>query len=197
MENNDSPIKDYKKITSKKMLIFIFTILIIVYFAMLIGKFVTNIKSIFEESQMQIQTIAEIEAKNMQVDLITDIKDDIWISSGKEIKFDNGITIPIPTHTGNAKATVSWEEDVETNYIAFRSRVVKMTYNLELSTAEFMLDRYGQSLTKNYGYKTAYYSHSSGIRIYTKEEIDDYFSYVILDGSVATMGICYGEPRIK
>ena len=197
MKNNDSPINDYKKITRKRMLTSIFAILIIAYFAIQISKIVLSIKSIFEESQKQTQTIATIESKNMEVDLITDIEDDDWLRSGQEIEFENGITIPIPSYTGNAKTTVSWEEGIETNYIAYRSQVVKMTYNLEFATADFMLDIYGQRLTKNYGYGRVFYPDAEGVRIFTKEEVDGYFSYVILEGSEATMGICYGEPRIR
>ena len=197
MENNDSPINDYKKITRKRMLTSIFAILIIAYFAIQISKIVLSIKSIFEESQKQTQTISTIESKNMQVDLVTDITDEVWQRSGKEIEFDNGIIIPVPTYTGNAKTTVSWEEGIETNYIAYRSQVVKMTYNLEAATADFMLDIYGQRLTKNYGYGRVLYTDKENVRIYTKEEVDGYFSYVILEGSVATIGICYGEPRLR
>ena len=197
MENNDSPINDYKKITRKRMLTSIFAILIIAYFAIQISKIVLSIKSIFEESQKQTQTISTIESKNMQVDLVTDITDEVWQRSGKEIEFDNGIIIPVPTYTGNAKTTVSWEEGIETNYIAYRSQVVKMTYNLEAATADFMLDIYGQRLTKNYGYGRVLYTDKKNVRIYTKEEVDGYFSYVILEGSVATIGICYGEPRLR
>ncbi len=197
MENNDSPINDYKKITRKRMLTSILAILIIAYFAIQISKIVLSIKSIFEESQKQTQTIATIESKNMQLDLITDIEDEIWLSSGKEIEFDNGIVIPIPSFTGNSMTTVSWEEGIETNYIAYRSRVVKMTYNLEAATADFMLDIYGQRLAKNYGYGRVYYPDADGVRIYSKEEVDGYFSYVILEGVTATMGVCYGEPKVR
>lgn len=197
MENNDSPIKDYKQITNKRMLISILTIVIIAFFIIQITKIVTSIKSIFEESQHQTQTIATIESKNMQLDLLTDIEDEIWLSSGKEIEFDNGIVIPIPNFTGNSMTTVSWEEGIETNYIAYRSRVVKMTYNLEAATADFMLDLYGQRLTKNYGYGRVFYTDEENVRIYTKEEVDGYFSYVILEGTTATMGVCYGEPKVR
>ena len=197
MEKNDSPIKDYKQITSRRMLVSIITILIIAFFVIQITKIVTSIKSIFEESQYQTQTINTIESKNMQVDLITDITDEAWLSYGQEIEFDNGIVIPIPNYTGNSKTTVSWEEGIESNYIAYRSQVVKMTYNLEASTADFMLDIYGQRLTKNHGYERVFYTDKDGVRIYTKEEVDGYFSYVILEESVATMGVCYGEPSIR
>lgn len=197
MENNDSPIKDYKQITNKRMLISILTIVIIAFFIIQITKIVTSIKSIFEESQHQTQTIATIESKNMQLDLLTDIEDEVWLSYGKEIEFDNGIVIPIPNFTGNSMTTVSWEEGIETNYIAYRSRVVKMTYNLEAATADFMLDLYGQRLTKNYGYGRVLYTDEENVRIYTKEEVDGYFSYVILEGVTATMGVCYGEPKVR
>ena len=76
MKNNDSPIKDYKQITNKRMITSIFAILIIAYFATQISKIVLNVKSIFEESQKQTQTISTIESKNMEVDLITDIETD-------------------------------------------------------------------------------------------------------------------------
>ena len=128
--------------------------------------------------------------------MVTELEDALW-KTKNNIEFEYGIKIPTPNNLIYNDNIVSYEETMETNNIAYRSRVVKINYGPSESTASLILDIFRERLPEDYNYEQILYYFDDGTKIYVRDEEEGYFSYIIFKGSEATYGVCYGEPELK
>lgn len=184
MENNNS-----QKISLVKVFFFIFlTYALISSFI----SFFSNINAINEENEM----LELIEQKNRQIGLITEVNESFFSSKIDTLKFEHGIEIPMPNDLIEEENIISCKKCIESNEIAHQSYVVKVVYEENSDVTEIIIDIFKDRLPIDHNYEQVYY-YDNGTRIYTREETEGYFSYIIFRGMEVTYGVCYGEPKIK
>lgn len=196
MENNNSPVTDYGRkrgISLGRLILYIFATYVLI---LQIVNFVNDLKTKAEEEKAQEEMLALIAEKNNQIELVTELENASW-KIKDNIEFEYGIKIPTPNNLIDKDNIISYEETMETNNIAYRSRVVKINYGPSESTANLILEIFSERLPEDYNYEQILYYFDDGTKIYVRDEEEGYFSYIIFKGSEVTYGVCYGEPELK
>lgn len=189
MENNNSP-----KINIVK--IFFFILLTYALISSFI-RFFDDINTIVEEQKNKEETEALVEQKNREIDLITEVNETFFSTSIDSLEFEYGIEIPMPNNLIGEENIVSCKKGFESNEIAHKSFVVRVDYGSNSGTADLILDIFKDRLPEDYNYEQIYYYDDYGTKIYTRDETEGYFSYIIFRSTEVTYGVCYGEPKIK
>lgn len=137
-----------------------------------------------KEKQKQMQNL--IAEKNLEIEYVTALDESFFSNSNEYIEFENGIKIPMPSYILDNKDVISFKKTIETNQIAYKSPVVKFNYNGDLGAVDMIFDMFQQRL-KDYNYTKVIYYFEDGTDIYTREEADGYFSYMIFSGTELTL----------
>lgn len=195
-DEEDSGIVDRKELNRR------FFIRLIEFF--IIYLIISNIIKIynrvdeFKENVIEKQEIESVvQEKNREINLLTEVNESFFSASNENLEYDNGIKIPLPNNIIGEEYIVSCKKGFESNEIANNSYVVKVDYGFEYGSADLILDIFKDRLEEDHNYEKIYYYDDAGTRIFTREEIDGYFSYMIFRGVEVTFGVCYGEPKIK
>lgn len=181
----------------KKLSISIFGFLAICYFISQIANIVFRIVDETQYKLAQEELLRVTVEENSQIELLTDLKDEKWLDDGEYNEFNYDIKIPLPNYIIEKEDILSCQAVIETNNIAYRFPAVKITYGLEESTASLILDIFRERLPKDHNYEQVLYYFEDGTKIYTRNESDGYFSYIIIKGCEATFGVCHGKPELK
>ena len=197
MENNDSPVTDYRRKSGINLARMIICILLTYVLVSQIANFVKDIKTAVEQEKAQEELLILTEEKNNQINLITDLEDEYSITNNQYIEFEYGIKIPMPNKLMDKDNIISCKEIIETNNIAYRSRAVKINYGPKEATASLILDIFSERLPEDYNYEKVLYYFDDGTEIYTRDEEEGYFSYIIFKEAEVTYGVCYGKPELR
>ncbi len=191
MENKENePIKDYKKVSSKRLIITVIKVLIIIYIVNSAITIYNKCNEIVENEQNKIEMTKEIEENNRKVVLVYDFDDEyVDVKNMEEIKYDNGINIPTLRKYKKVDGIVSYDTARENNIVARQSPVVKFVYINDLC-----VDMYKTELVKQDGYTRLMHQNLRNKFVYVRQEKNGYFSYVIIEGCNVTFGISYGDP---
>lgn len=152
----------------------------------------------YKENVIEKQEIAsEVQEKNREINLVTEVNESFFSTSIEYLEFDNGIKIPVPNEFIGEHNIISCKKGFESNEIAHESYVVRVNYGPTVGTADVMLDIFKERIQNDYNYQRIYYFEDIDTKIFTRDETDGYFSYMIFRGTEVTFGVCYGEPKIK
>ena len=160
-------------------------------------RFFSDINTINEGQKNEKEMQELVEQKNRQIDLITEVDENFFSSKIDTLKFEYDIEIPMPNDLIEEENIVSCKKCIESNEIAHESYVVKVVYGENSNITNMILDIFKERLPEDHNYEQVYYYDDYGTRIYTREENEGYFSYIIFRGAEVTYGVCYGEPKIK
>ena len=196
MENNDSYDIDERKGKSKIFWQRLVCLLVVYCICCGTFRFVANIIEYKKQQKIKQETLVLVEEKNRKINLLTEINESFWIPGTTELEFEKGIKIPLP-NTYIEDDVISCKKGFESNEIAHSSYVVKVSYEGDNSTDNILLEIFKDRLDDDYNYKQVYYYDNYGTRIFTRDENEGYFSYIIFRGLEVTYGVCYGEPKIK
>lgn len=197
MEDNNSPIIDYGRKSRINLVSMISCIFLTYVLILQIVNFVNNMKTKAEEEKAKEEMLALIAEKNNQIELVTELDDIFFAARNDNIEFEHGIKIPTPNNLIDKDNIISYEETMETNNIAYRSRVVKINYGPAKSGVSLILDIFSDRLSEDYNYERILYYFDDGTEIYVRDEEEGYFSYIIFKDLEVTYGVCYGEPELK
>ena len=197
-KNHNTPVEDYgrkKGIRLVSLIIYMFLI-----YAVINGSvnFYTQKMEKMKIEKAKEEKLMQIEDQNFKVNLITVLDKNYKTSKEKYIEFDHDIKIPTPHNLISSSNILSYEEIIDTNDIAYRSPAVKIYYESKTEgSLDLLMDIFGEILENEYNYEKILYIFEDGKKIYTRKEIDGYFSYVILNTNNITYGVCYGKPELK
>ena len=197
MENNNFQDIDERKVRQRNLLrklLYYFIIYLIFSSAI---RFIGNIIDYNEQIKEEKEMYALVTQKNREIELLTEINESFFTSNIDYLEFENGIQIPLPNHLVETGNIASCKKGFESNEIANNSYVVRVNYGENNGTSDLLLDIFKDRLDEDHNYVQVYYYDDYGTRIFTRNEIDGYFSYMIFRGTEVTFGVSYGEPKIK
>ena len=180
MENN---LDKRKGISFVALIFYIFIIYAIISS---IVRFFVGLNENLAQKERQNQKQNLIAEKNLEIEYVTALDETFFTNFDEYIEFENGIKIPMPTYILENKDIISFKKAIETNQIAYKSPVVKFNYNGDFGVVDMYFDMFQQKL-KDYNYTKVIYVFKDGTDIYTREEADGYFSYMIFKGTELTL----------
>lgn len=118
------------------------------------------------------------------------------IENIEEIEFDSGIKIPtLSIYTPKVKVE-EFTKKIESNEIAKDSPVMIINYEEKTST-DLLINKFCEEILKEENYTLKMSNSRNEEKIYIREEVDNYFSYIIIEKYQITYGVSYGTPEIN